>query len=238
MSTFDQVNGDASEATGTASIFEELVGEGRKFKTPEDLAKGKKESDEFITKLQAEQAELREELSKRLTSEEVLAKIQEANNSAQAQQGENTTPLSEDKVQELVRQTLESTRTGETKSSNLARADKALVEKFGDKAGEWLVKKAGELGVSPSFLQSVAETSPNAFFNTVGLSDTNTTVKPLTTGSVNTETLSHIQGNAPKQGTKAFYDNLRKDNPKQYWSPQVQNQIMKSAKELGAAFYA
>ena len=29
MSTFDQVNGDASEATGTASIFEELVGEGR-----------------------------------------------------------------------------------------------------------------------------------------------------------------------------------------------------------------
>lgn len=210
-----------------ASAFEALVGEGKKFGDTEALAKGKLDSDAFIAKLQSEQAELRAELDKRMTSEEVLAKIQEAN-SANQTMGENTTPqLSEDKVAELVKSTLESTRTEESKGSNLRSVDAKLVEMYGEKAGAMLHQKAQELGISVDFLQSVAETSPNAFFNTIGVQ---APVKSPTvnTGTVNTEALVNVNASSTISAeSKAYYDQMRKENPKEYWKPDVQNKIMK-----------
>jgi hypothetical protein len=245
MSAFDQNEQQAPQETTQeqqqqASAFESLVGEDKKFKSPEDLAKGKMESDQFIEQLKKEQAELREELSKRLTSEEVLEKIREANQQQGQSQGDNTSPqLSEERLSELVKKSLESTRTEETKLNNVQSVDQQLVNQFGDKAGEWLVNKAKDLGVSVNFLQDVASTSPQAFFNTVGLNQTNLGKASVTQGSVNTTVMSQVNtAGQPQHGTKKFYDQLRKENPRKYWTPEVQNQLFKSRQELGDKFYS
>ena len=248
MSAFDQSNitpeTQSTQETSEqqTSAFDSLVGEERKFKNADDLAKGKLEADKFIDQLKSELSGMREELDKRMTSEEVLAKIKEETRNSVQQQGENTTPsLSEDKVEELVKKTLESTRTEETKHGNLQAVDNKLVEMFGDKAGQWLVTKSQELGVNPGFLEDVAKTSPSAFFNTVGLNEPNIQSKSsVTTSSVNTETLQNVtQQQSAQVGTKRYYDDIRKQNPRKYWTPEVQNQILKSREELGSEkFYA
>ena len=245
MSAFDQPSTtpetQSTEEVKELGAFESLVGDERKFKSVEDLAKGKLESDKFIEQLQTEMSGLRTELDKRLTTEEVLAQIKESQTTVQ-QPGENTTPsLSEDKLEELVKKTLVSTRTEETKQGNLKAVDNKLIEMFGDKAGNWLVTKSQELGVSPGFLEDVAKTSPSAFFNTVGLSNSNIQSNPsVTTSSVNTETLQNVtQQQTAQVGTKKYYDEIRKENPRKYWTPEVQNQILKAREELGSdKFYA
>src|SRR5688500_13285080 len=60
----------------------ELVGEGKKFKDHKSLAKGKAESDAFISHLQKELAEMREELNKRITFEDLMTKITENKSTA------------------------------------------------------------------------------------------------------------------------------------------------------------
>tara|TARA_R110000823_G_scaffold67662_2_gene157597 strand:+ start:2980 stop:3723 length:744 start_codon:yes stop_codon:yes gene_type:complete len=223
-----------------AGVLETLVGEGKKFSNNEDLAKGKAESDSFIEQLQTELQGLRGELDKRMTSEDVLAKIREENAKSSAAEGNTTPSLGKDDVAELVKQTLESTRTEETMNLNLGKVDQELLNKFGEKAGEWLASKSQELGVSVDFLADVAKTSPSAFFNTVGLNTETNTNASVTQSSVNTESLAHNnQATAIKAGTKRSYDELRKSDPRKYWSPEVQNDLFKSRQELGAeAFYA
>ena len=236
MSAFQEQSQQTAEAQQqeqqqqqTQSAFEQLVGEGKKFNSQEDLAKGKVESDRFIEQLQSELSGLREELDKRMTSEEVLAKIREETNSANQAQGEQTSPsLSEDKVAELVKNTLESTRTEEQRNTNLKAVDDKLVELYGDKANAELTKKANELGVGVDFLAGVAMQSPAAFFNTVGINTNQQTTPGVTQSTVNTEALAQTGGQAPQQGSKEYFDNLRKENPREYWNPKTQNLIMQA----------
>jgi hypothetical protein len=214
------------------SLLGELVGDDKKFKSVDDLAKGKIEADQFIDQLKSELSGLREELDKRMTSEEVLTKIREEANSANATQGDQTNPsLSEEQVAELVKKSLESTRTEEQRQSNLKQVDNKLVEIYGDKASAELERKANELGVGVDFLASVAMQSPAAFFNTVGINANQQTSAGVTTGSLNTESIGQVTGgNGPKAGSKAYYDQMRKENPRTYWSSKVQNQIFESQK--------
>ena len=61
-----------NDVTPTA---EDLVGEGKKFKTIDDLAKGKAQADTHITNLEKELAELRQDLSARLTVEDFVSRV-------------------------------------------------------------------------------------------------------------------------------------------------------------------
>lgn len=233
---------EPTQEQSQTGAFEALVGEGKKFATSEDLAKGKQESDTFITQLQSELQGLREDLDKRMTSEEVLTQIRNEAATSSATAGENTTPqLGKDDIAELVKQTLESTRTEETKDRNLMAVDQKLAEVYGDKRADWLNGEAQKLGVSVDFLADVAKASPDAFFNTVGLSSTNTnTTANVTTGTVNTETIADVnQASGIKPNTMKYFDAIKAENPRKYWTPAIQNALFAAREEMGAeAFYA
>jgi hypothetical protein len=129
----------------------------------------------------------------------------------------------------LVKQTLQSTRTEEVKDTNLQSVDQTLVGKYGDKAGEWLATKAGQLGVSIDFLADVAKTSPDAFFNTVGLNSTDTNTPNVATSSVNTEVVANVnEASTAQPGSKAYFNAIKADDPRKYWKPEVQNAIFAS----------
>lgn len=233
----------APQSTGT-EFFDSLVGDGRKFDGKEALAKGKIESDQFIDQLQSELKGLRTELDTRATAEETVEKLLKEREPTPANEGVTTPspqPMSEKDIAELVKQTIETTRTAETEQSNIAKADKVMEVKFGEKRAEWLAGEATKLGVTVAFLQNIAAASPDLFLKTVGLDEKAPAPQGATSGgSVNTEALiTNPHSSGPTEGTFKWYEAQRKENPRAFWKPEVQNRLMKHRTEMGEdAFYA
>ena len=229
----DSTTSQSGQQTNT-DPFADLVGDGKRYKSPQELAKGKQEADAFIEQLKQEAAELRSELEKRLAAEEILAQIKATANTSS---DPTTNQIDIEKLQELVQGTVHQLDTAKQAQSNLESVTKQIVEQYGDKAGEFLAKKSAELGLSVDDLKATAERSPVAFRNLVGLNKEPTQSTNMTHGTVNTEALSD-NSVGTKVGTWEYYENLRKTNPRLYFSPKIQNEIFDNRKKLGDNFYA
>jgi len=235
---------DPAPLTTGTELFDSLVGDGKKFSSNESLAKGKIESDQFIDQLQSENKGLRGELDRRMTAEDTVDKLLQEQEQRSTQQDEGvTTPspqMSEQDITELVKQTIVTTRTAETEQNNVLEADKALEDRFGDRRAEWLQTKAGELGVGLTFLQSIAAASPKLFLTTVGLDRSPEGQGGIGQGSVNTEALNaNPVSTSPAEGTFKWYEELRKENPRGFFKPEIQQRLMKDRTEMGEdKFYA
>lgn len=215
----------------------DLVGEGKKFKTIEDLAKGKAESDQFIERLKAEQAELRAELAKKVNTEEQLAALRtefEKLRGANPQPSrEPTNPaLTIDSVKALVAESITQADRNRTAQQNVVAANDAMVKQFGslEKAAEIVKARASDIGMSMDELREIASRSPTAFIKIMGGEQTKS-ADPLNPNSAIREEAPKLPDqNALTPGTKPYYDKLLKEHPTQYWSPKVQQEIFKAAK--------
>ena len=239
---FGTANPDGTPGEPTPdSLLNQLVGEGKKFASNEDLAKGKVASDSHIDNLEGQVKGLQEELEKRLTAEEqvekMLANQPNPNSPMTPKDGGETTPsISKEELAELVRQTVDNDRTEATATANEDAANSKMRELYGDKANDVLESKAKKLGISKDFLKDVARKSPEAFYATIGLDVKAMTTPQITTGTVSPDQLVNqpVGGNAPPPGTKRWYDALRKSAPRTYWSSKVQTQLFKDRVEKGA----
>lgn len=225
--------------TGTEDHVAELVGEGKKFKTVADLAKGKIEADTFIEQLKAEQAALRAELSQKVDTEKTLsdlraelAAMKENNKTPPKSSTVTPSTVSADELKSLVATYVTEAEQKRTSANNIVTANNAIVRHYGslENAQKALKAKAQELGLSMDDLKTTAAKSPTAFVKLV-IPD----AKPADVGlnvssSVNSESLDKTPaGGEPQKGTKEFYDAMRVKNPKQYWSPKIQQEIMAAA---------
>jgi hypothetical protein len=159
------------------NYLETLVGEDKKFKTPEDLAKGKWESDLYIENLKREldEAKLQAEAAKRV--EELLERNQQRQ-AAPPEQGNNQPPVTpevkpvtdEDLTERIRRITAEEDSKNRV-ASNVNQVATQLIELYGseDNANKMVKQRAAELGVTVTFLQEVAAKSPKAFFAQMGV---------------------------------------------------------------------
>lgn len=211
-----------------------LIGEGRKYKSLEDALRSVPHAQGHISNLEKELAELREDLNKRLSAEEAMQKILEARNS---RNDEGTPPpeFTPEALKDLVRNTYKDMTAEDKAALNIEQADKAMREKWGEKAGDMLAQKAQELGVSLKFLQDAASTSPQAFYNLIGLDGVKKQQELPREGSVNTESMSQHSGVNPY--SYKWYQQMRRNDPKQYYTPKVQMEMHRKAAELGDNFY-
>src|SRR5688572_4833757 len=142
----------------TESVLAELVGEGKKFATPEDLAKGKKESDAFIATLTRETKELRELVTTLGTQTEqqkaqidLLSKLngKPANdNGSGTSNGKTTEPPVKTLTEEDVSNLMVRREQARQAAANVAAVDAVLLEKFGAEAKKFVSDAAKELGIS------------------------------------------------------------------------------------------
>lgn len=221
--------------------FDDLVGEGKKFKTPDDLAKAKAESDRFIEQLKREAEEARTELRSRLSleelSEQLLSRTVERNQATTPEevnrkQEENPAPIDLDKrLEEFFEQKTAKQRRDE----NIQKTREALKERFGGDYNATLRQIAEELSVSDKFLADAAATSPKAFLQLVDSVRAPDNNRPLTPpqGTVDTSK----QFNQQLNKNNAYYQKLRKEDPKTYFSKKVQTEIHNEAMRQGAKFY-
>jgi hypothetical protein len=240
MSIFDESAVQTNAATETpASLYETLVGEGKKFKSPEDLAKAKLESDRFIEQLKEEPKQLREDLDRLAEENRLLKEIaKQTDNGSTAKPEQNTTASVSPEIdlEARIRETLKKTSEEDKRQSNINQVSNTMLEAYGtqEKAAEVLRQKAVELGVGVEFLQDVAAKSPKAFFQTIGVNEVARSQQTNAGSTVNSAALGQT---GVKANTYQWYQQLRKDNPKVYNSPKIQNQMMKDALAYGEAFY-
>lgn len=243
MSIFQTANDP--NASGQATL-NDLVGEGKKFKTVDDLAKAKLESDRFIERLQTEQRELRDELNKRLTTEEALRKAQEAgtveprtqSEPAPVQKRQEEQPNITSEVERVLAQREQANKL----RSNIDTVTARMTELYDtvEKAAEVVQRKATELDMSVAQLQKLASDNPKAFFKLIGAED-----KPKGDSgtswqrSKNPAALKDANKSTTAQpGTYKYYEEIRRSDPAAYFSPRVQLQMDKDAREKGDKFYS
>lgn len=247
----DAQNANASTPTSNNPL-EDLVGEGKKFKTPEDLARGKIESDQFIERLKGELAGLRTELNTRQTLEQLMDKMAGNNGSTDNsnQMANNQTPVNsgdgaqnksftEDDVMRIVESKLSEAEKTRVQNANLSLVRNALSEKYGNDYVSKLKESASALGVDENFLQDMAKNQPKAFLKLIDTGTTtnqqssnNSLFAPPTGQNLRSDNFKPTAGR-----TKGYYDQLKAKNPGEYWSPAIQNQMHKDALSLGEKFF-
>lgn len=232
MSLFDETN--------VTPKFEDLVGEGKKYKTPEDAAKAIVEKDNFINRLKTEQEELRKELSTRPLvdrSQEILDRIEALKVEPVTERLPVTTEPVRTEVKGLslddIERVLNEREQKKTAQGNINTVKTALQEKYGDQWSTQLKSTAEKLHVSTSFLDGIAAQSPQAFFRLIGDVQTQETLFTPPQSSSTT-------GFAPSAGTarnESYYNKLKTTDSKKYFSAEIRNQQYKDMLELKEAYY-
>jgi hypothetical protein len=218
------------------NAYEVLVGEDKKYKDNEALARSKMESDNFIRNLQRELKELRDASSKAATLEEVrttlLAELK-ASKDTSLVQPPVTPPEPDDNpdIETIVSTLLEKKDQERRRMSNQEKVTKTLQDRFGEDAQAHLSQKAKELSVSLDYLAKVANESPEAFFRLVGI-DAPKTATGLPAPRP-TQAAPLPQGGVRN---KSYYDKLKASNPTDYFSQKTQMQMYKDWMAQGETF--
>lgn len=171
-SLFDQNNIDAIDPS--KDYFAELVGEGKRYATPQEIAKGKVEADRHIKTLEKEAEDLRKELSARLTLEQYSDKIAElinkssgtTNNNQNGGEEEKQTQsktLSEDDLDKFFDTRITAREQARMKQANVSFVQSELKKVFGDDYSTKITETAESLDLDKESLNKLAERNPKAF---------------------------------------------------------------------------
>lgn len=224
------------EATQTDNTFiSELVGDGKKFKDIDALAKGKLEADKFIEHLQQEMSELRSELSSKATTEEILKSLKKEDNTNSPNADENQHGIARpEDIANIVREQINQAKSEDIAKANVNEAHNALIEKLGshEKAVAFLKEKADGLGLPVSRLQQIAAESPKALYGVLGMDSVTQQTHEKSTSvksNVNSEAVPTNPGQLTP-GTKAYFDAIRKEDKRKYFTSEIQDAIFKAKK--------
>jgi hypothetical protein len=218
--------------------YEDLVGEGKKFRDAEALAKSKAEADQFIARLLLEKRELEESLSKRNNEDDFLDKLK-AVTRPQSEPDQDTKPdagtreaaVDPQALEALVEKKLNEKQESARRQSNLDTVFAKLEETYGANFKARVQAQARELGVGTDFLTDVAARTPDAFYRLMGLDQPqrpSDAFAPPPRSSVGT-------GGSPSgQKNYQYYQQQRREKGDHwYFSQSTQREIWEQAKAQG-----
>jgi hypothetical protein len=231
-----------------ANPLEHLVGDGKKFLTNEELAKGKLYSDLYVPKLENEinvlkqaRAQLEAELeASKSRAQETLTMVNqsEANTQGSNENTNVTNNLTQEQLDAYFESKYSATKEAEKRQANVESVRTVLERNLGDKYTEHMKTMADEYG--QEYLSKMAEENPKAFLKLAGVGETRPqmTSKPSTnlftppTNAINV----NAQISTPKNGAK-HWAKVRKENPKFYNSIDGYNQRLADITQLGDDYF-
>lgn len=225
--------------SGTDDILKELVGEGKKFKTVSDLAKSRVKADEFIEQLKAENAEMRRELEAKEREQGKARTIEDVLNAVKEVRGEggNQSPVSTEDILKAIDSRVSELDRLKARKANAELAQAELLKRFNNdeaKAKEFIRAEASRVGLTPSELKGLSETSPEAFKRILGLTNpTGQGGSASFVSEVNTESRSGTIG----VRNAAYYAELKTKLGPKFWDARIQQQRMRDRESLGSKFY-
>lgn len=229
----------------TNSFVEKFVGEGKKFKDIEALAKAYENADKHIPKLNDDLQAMRDFMA--VQFEAISKRNEQAPPKELSERVEERLPVpappSEDKGDDLDTRILKALAArDETKvlQTNADFAQEVMIERFGSKeaAVEAVRAKAAELGVNPQFIADTAFRSPKALFSMMGIDPTSkprSSASPAPSSDIDTARLADMT--SVKPNTFAYYEQIRKSSPGKQLDVKTNMQMMEDAQRLGADFF-
>lgn len=241
----DTNQGHQPQIDPNKNYLEELVGEGKKFKTVEDLARGKAESDLYIEHKNRAQDELRAaymSLQNEYNSGQSLKELIDQLKPNKESQNENTHVVPEDKsaqldmkqIEELIRSNITATKQMEKEEANFASVQTKLKEAYGDNYANTLKQQISDLGLTADFVNDLARKHPQVLYRTLGL-DGQRQNESFQAPPASKNRSDPFAPNVAKRSW-SYYEKMRKSNPSEYFNPKTQDQMFKDATTLGAAF--
>ncbi len=225
----------------------ELVGEGKKFKTPQDLAKGKAQSDLYIEDMKRKQDELRADYLKLRDDATSRAKLEDLLNQLEAKQQtnnrENLEAKKEDKpvIDPKAIEDLFDKRFSEMESSRKFKENNKLVgdklkEAYGENYQPTLLKQLETLDLTTDEFNDLAKRKPNLLLKTLGLDGTKSNADNFQAPPRTSNRSNQFAPSGAEKRTWAYYQKLKAENPKLYYDPKTNVQMFNDHQTLGDAF--
>jgi hypothetical protein len=169
---------EATTQTSNAAEGVFRVGETSVYKDVAALLKGAQEKEKMLTQLKAENAELREQLSRSANIEdfrkELLKMSEMTGEDISKMSVDATNTISAEEIQKIVLQSMQQEQIRTAKEANLNKAMADLQATYGTEAENKLTVKSQELGMSVEALKDLAKDSPNAFRTLMGVQESRT----------------------------------------------------------------
>lgn len=232
------------------SYKDHLVGEGKKFKDDEALARGKYEADNMIEVLKRQQDELRadylklrNEAEQRARLEEIVARL-EGNNSNQSniQQNMNSNnpennvqqpSFKPEEIESLVSKKLQEFETSRKEQQNFALAQTKLKETLGDNYQNVLKERIGDLGLTEDYVNDLARKAPNALIKLLAPAEQQESFQTPPRSNAKPE---QFAPRGAEKRTWSYYQKLKTTDPKKYYNPQTNVEMLNDMMTLGDSF--
>jgi hypothetical protein len=217
----------------------ELVGEDKKFKDVNSLAKSKISADNHILRIESENAQLRQKLKTSMSLEEFMdqAKRMPSPSTPSPQQRDETerNEVSIEQVESLVGKRFQEHLTQEQQKSNLVYVQTEVERRLGPNFKKLMRDRAAEVGEAEENLTNLAMTKPKLFLELM---------VPKVAPRESSSTLPRTEIDTGKMGNmgatvrnQSWYAKLRQTDLKKYNSREVQSQMHKDALALRDKFF-
>jgi hypothetical protein len=243
--TTEGTTNETQQTQTKESFVDHLVGDGKKFKDIEALAKGKLEADRHISEITKTLDELRAELAKQDYAKNLLEQMSKGSETGAEQpppvttsssNTENTTQSASD-FEALVEKVITAKEKSKTATQNISVVGEEMQRQYGDKTADVLKAKSLELNMSLDRLKEIAAESPTAFFQLIGVKKmgekTSTSTGVTTQSTIRSENFNSYS----QDRTFEYYQKMRKENRSLYYSPKIQNSMLQDRERLGDRFY-
>lgn len=227
------------------NYLEELVGPDKKFKTIEELARGKMESDTYIKTIEKRSDDLRGEYLKMRDEATAKAKLQDlidqletkrltSNDTPQVNEVQREPEYDPEQIATLVSDKIKEHELTKKQTDNFNQVMDKLKDSYGVNYQNILRDQMNTLGLTAEDIDALARKSPAAFFRTLGLD------KPAQTENFNAPPRSNQRRDtfAPRteKRTWTYYQNLKATDPKKYFDPKTTVQMHQDYAALGDSF--
>jgi hypothetical protein len=240
MNLLEETPTDEVVIDESKKYYDDLVGEGKKFKTNEELARGKYEADSYIEILKKRQDELRDDYLK--MREEVMAKAKLEDLIKELDTKKSTVQEPKDETQvkpelpdldKLFSDKITQHELSKKREANLRAVKEKLTERFGKNYQGTVKQQIEDLGISEEVFNQMAQNYPNMVYKSLGLD------QPQKTETFQAPPRNAVQGMpsfGKKDRTWSYYQELKKTDPKLYYNPKIANQMQEDYQRLGSAF--
>jgi len=225
--------------------LEELVGEGRKFKSNSELARGKAESDLYIEHMKARMDELRQDYTKlheeynagpklKETLDQYMQELKQSQGATQPSgQEDKPSVLDETKLADMIKQHIAANKQLDSEDSNARTVESKLQATYGPNYKQLVSQQIASIGMTSDFFNDMARKYPDALMRTLGIEgqrqQENFQAPP-------TSTRGSDPFAGPTKRTNAYYQKMRQTDPVRYRDPKTQDQMFKDYATLGDEF--
>lgn len=224
--------------------YNELVGEGRKFRDNQALAKAKVDSDNYIRTLEskidqilADHTQLQSDYRARASLEELLQKLDAAQSNAQPEvkQEQQQPQISTNDISELVQKQIRASEQEKLQQGNMRYVQQKLTEHYGERFQNAFKQQVDNLGLSEEFVTDLAKNHPEVLLRTIGVGQQQQS-DGFQAPPRSSQRSDSFSPRGPKKRTWSYYQEMKKNDPKSYYSKENTVQMHKDAIEMGDAF--